>query len=492
MPGRKVKHALFVVIPLLCIFFLTEGFVRLLHIPALQDEPYFFGFSGCPAYFLQFREGGITHYRTNPDKDIELTEFRIPKPHEAYRIFVLGGSAVWGEPYGPEGSFARWLRERLRRTYPGKEIEVINCGRRGFGSVRVRHLFDEIIRYEPDLVVVYFGNNEIRDDRFHHNEINIEIRPFLRVTKRVLDHSFIFRMIFYVFFKNKTTSHGAEAVKQVTGQEAFMESAFLPHVEKIERLRRMLDVRYGGDFAGLRASGADSAGRAPFNGDFPVEIEWLSKFQSIFDRNVRHMIRASRERKAGLLMLTRSVNCYYNREYREYFEAHDDAGRLVADACAATDTPLIFTLPVLLRAFGEEIGYNAFTDNVHPTLAGNQAIAREIAARLPILEPVKRAVPEEGVDSKVIARFEKEAADVFPANEGILTLLGWQKLVCIRAVRDESAAIRDIEALAEKALEFNPEFYEADLLLGTLYTMTGKWAEAEKVWLDLKQKALSP
>ena len=161
---------------------------------------------------------------------------------------MLGGSATYGEPYGPEGAFSFWLQERLSAIDSSKTYKVINCGRKGFGSVRVKTIFDEIIHYEPDLIIVYFGNNEQRDDHFHRREINIEIRPLLRTIKHILDNSYIFRMAFHLFIKNKITSYGAEDITNAIANDSFDKTAFANKMDEVKSLREILDASHGGQW----------------------------------------------------------------------------------------------------------------------------------------------------------------------------------------------------------------------------------------------------
>jgi tetratricopeptide (TPR) repeat protein len=86
--------------------------------------------------------------------------FLVPKPAGAYRIFCLGGSTTVGYPYWFNGSFSSFLRDRLRATFPDREIEVINVGMTATNSHTVLDVTRELVSYEPDLLIVYDGHNE--------------------------------------------------------------------------------------------------------------------------------------------------------------------------------------------------------------------------------------------------------------------------------------------------------------------------------------------
>lgn len=94
----------------------------------------------------------------NPATSHEL--FLVPKPKETFRIFVLGGSTVVGYPYWYNAAPSTFLRDRLRRIFPSRKIEVVNVGMTAINSFAVVDLARDLMRYEPDLLIVYDGHNE--------------------------------------------------------------------------------------------------------------------------------------------------------------------------------------------------------------------------------------------------------------------------------------------------------------------------------------------
>jgi tetratricopeptide (TPR) repeat protein len=85
---------------------------------------------------------------------------QMPKPAGTLRVFVLGESAAMGVP-DPAFGFARILEVLLRDQFPGHEIEVVNAAMRGINSHVVRSIARECVRLQPDLFVIYTGNNEV-------------------------------------------------------------------------------------------------------------------------------------------------------------------------------------------------------------------------------------------------------------------------------------------------------------------------------------------
>ncbi|MBN2234094.1 MAG: hypothetical protein JW706_03025, partial [Opitutales bacterium] len=84
----------------------------------------------------------------------------VRKEEGSYRIFVLGSSAAMGDP---EASFSisRTLEVMLRHAYPEVRFEVVNAAITAVNSHVVRRIAADCARMDPDLFVVYEGNNEV-------------------------------------------------------------------------------------------------------------------------------------------------------------------------------------------------------------------------------------------------------------------------------------------------------------------------------------------
>ena len=115
-------------------------------------------------------------FRLNPESQryeiaSERLEFFRPESfpkHKAsnhQRVFVLGGSTVQGRPYEVETAFSTWLELTLGALDESQNWEVINCGGVSYASYRVAAVLDEILHYEPDLVILYTGHNEFLEHR---------------------------------------------------------------------------------------------------------------------------------------------------------------------------------------------------------------------------------------------------------------------------------------------------------------------------------------
>lgn len=125
---------------------------------------------GRPSSFL-IPDAAPGVYRTNPDFaglflpgnfDLRPLNFRVTarKAPGTLRVVLLGESAAQGVPV-PSFAFGPQLRAQLRALYPGREVEVLDTGIVAINSHVVYRIARDMARFEPDLFVVYMGNNEV-------------------------------------------------------------------------------------------------------------------------------------------------------------------------------------------------------------------------------------------------------------------------------------------------------------------------------------------
>jgi len=91
------------------------------------------------------------------------------------------GSATYGRPFFDHTSFPGWLRAFLPRADPTRKWEVINAGAISYASYRIKGLMAELSRFEPDLFIVYTGENEFLERRTYASAFNT---PELRAQRR--------------------------------------------------------------------------------------------------------------------------------------------------------------------------------------------------------------------------------------------------------------------------------------------------------------------
>ena len=57
----------------------------------------------------------------------------------------------------------------LRAAAPDTEWEVVNCGGISYASYRLAVILEELLRYEPDLLIIYSGHNEFLEERTYRH-----------------------------------------------------------------------------------------------------------------------------------------------------------------------------------------------------------------------------------------------------------------------------------------------------------------------------------
>lgn len=147
-------------------FIVVECLLRLtgLGVPSSYEDP-FVGFSQIyPLFELdadvgEYRTARQHHYFFGPQN------FTATKKPTTFRAFCLGGSTVLGHPYDTETAFSKWLEIELADRDPTRVYEIVNCGGMSYASYRLLPILEEVLSYQPDLIIVMTGHNEFLEDR---------------------------------------------------------------------------------------------------------------------------------------------------------------------------------------------------------------------------------------------------------------------------------------------------------------------------------------
>ncbi len=156
---KKLFWMVTILIPVLVIV-LTEVGLRLAE------------YGGNTELFIEGPPGYENYLRCNPNvaRRYFYMESSVPTPpkqlflkdktENSFRIFVLGGSSAAGFPYGNNVSFPNVLERGLAKTFPDKNIEVINIAMAAVNSYTLLDLMDEVLDQLPDALLIYAGHNE--------------------------------------------------------------------------------------------------------------------------------------------------------------------------------------------------------------------------------------------------------------------------------------------------------------------------------------------
>ena len=163
------KKLLFAAITVAALFAVVEIMLMALGVrPVLFDEDPYVGFSSYIPLFVEQADPNGNRLMVTAENKLRFfnpQQFAAKKQTDTYRIFCAGGSTTFGRPYDDMTSFCGWLRAMLPKADPSRRWELINVGGVSYASYRVALLMEELIRYEPDLFIIYSGHNEFLERR---------------------------------------------------------------------------------------------------------------------------------------------------------------------------------------------------------------------------------------------------------------------------------------------------------------------------------------
>ncbi len=142
---------------------LAELFVRYFVDLPLEKEYLRFG---CNDYEKFDPENYDRDLFWKPTEEFKNVEYSIKKPENTFRIICIGDSITQGDAQEKgllprEQTYVYKLERLFSKEFKAKNIEVINAGSGGYSSLQgLRYLKRTLWKYEPDLVVSWFGIND--------------------------------------------------------------------------------------------------------------------------------------------------------------------------------------------------------------------------------------------------------------------------------------------------------------------------------------------
>jgi Flp pilus assembly protein TadD len=505
-----------------------EGALRLAGVGrgALYDDP-FVGFApGSDLFEPQRLPDGTPVWATRPEKLAFFNEqrFLAEKPADGYRVFTLGGSTTYGSPYDDHVSFGRWLERYLAAADPSRRWEVVNAGAQSYASYRVALLMQELVRYQPDLFVVYTGHNEFLEERsYAHIEGQ---NPLLKRARMTLAR---FRFAALARQAWQRASGGTEPDGEPGRGDAADEPTLAPEVAARldgwtgldlyerddelalgvvahfeESLARMVDVArdHGAaivfvepvenlkDFSpfksqptdGLAAAVRDqaaalaAAGRARLAaGDAAAALAALDEAARLDPRNAELHFRRGRALFAlGRFAEARVAFVTAKDEDVAPLRATEPIHAAIRRVAAERDVPLI-DLPGLLHAESRRlrghdlVGDEVMLDHVHPDVPVHDLVARQLLEHL-VDAGIARPAPgwseagRQALYDGVVGALDRE--DYARRDLSLAKVLGW------------AGKLEEAEAPLERAAAVLTDDPEVHLNLGIVYQRTGRVEQA--------------
>lgn len=487
--------------------------------PVYKTDDPFLGFQGVRPLYVRVLLNGEQVFTTSQNKQnfFNIQQFPAIKKPNTLRIFCFGGSTTYGRPFRAETAFPAWLQIYLDKSEPGRHHEVINAGGVSYASYRIIRLMREIVKYQPDLFIVYTGHNEFLETVTYSKMLNQP--PALKALVEMLDKTRLYRLT------RKTVSSVRKTIKVKRNGLPEEVEATLDRIGGFElykrdeeqkrrildqfrmNINRMIDISNNVNVPILFISPMSNLS------DFsPFKSEPSDGIDSLTARKAAHLRRqAIATMKQGRFepaknLLDQAVTLDSEFAMTRYLRAcclehlgqiekasHEYQAAINLDVCPLRAVSEIDTIlkkvtqrrgvPLIYAdsAFAAHcdnglLGQEMFMDHVHPTIKGHQIIARAILKTLAELHLIKMShtlsdTEFRDIHQQVVGKLDDNYFAIAELN--LAKVLAWS--------RKHAEAL---EPLQEAATAL-PENLEAQRLLANTYHRLGQYKNAAKVYRDI-------
>lgn len=516
MISRRRYYLIMISIPVV-FFVLFDLVLRLAKIDPYEEKP-------LPREFLGSAERLYNKIAMADGQEAYVTEvgrsdpcrfqpIPVHKPENAYFIFIVGGSAPGGFPYSGHVAFSQWLKAGLETVYPENAFHMVNASFPGVTLGTVALIVREMLEYQPDVIIVYSGNNEQRNLEEGITVFkNSGVGPILlRVCWKLRS----FQVLHYLMVGRRPSFDWRFAAVDAKRQTKSRSTDELPFL--LERYK-----------TGLRAIHqlASKEGVPVLFCTVPVNEKDWPPYESVFSeslpaheknewmgnlRQVASLINNRKPREAREIcrqLLTRdsryALAHYFlgktneqlglKEEARRAYQAALDSDQVrlrafgalnhaLVEFCEAHSLPVADCVENLRRSSSDGLlGYDQFLDNCHLKPDGHRTISGEICRALIESGPL----PKPPVDWK--RRFENglvqyERAMVISDQERAFAYLNTAKALLEGITfRMDPVAFKRAEELLKLALTTIPEICSGHFYLGVIYFLAGDPESAGREW----------
>jgi tetratricopeptide (TPR) repeat protein len=448
-------------------------------------------------------------YVTNPHfaKTMSIQHFARHKPKGTKRIFILGGSAALGWPGPIPTAFSSYMQRALDQGAPGK-FEIVNVAAMSYGSHRVLDLLGDLVDMEPDLVVVWSGNNEY----IERNAFSAFGRTAgMRRLQRVLRYSYLYRtlrlglgsMAPSLFARPEggdiTDPRNAPQVRRgMIGRSPAADLQVLQNYEA--NLAEMARLIRGSGGAGIfctvpvNLSGWVPASAAPGIDDPVRAQQWTDAMEQVIDDWDQKNYGAAAAGLERLLVVTPQHafthyllgDCYrhlgrWQGARAEYSKARDFDPRpiralssfeqTVRDVAARSGMTLVDLEGAFAAASPSGVpGLDLFLDYVHPNEAGHKLAAREVL---------------QGVVALLAPSLSRSQLSQFIAEDDWIARHDFNKgdmLYALGMTLYNNGDLAGAEQAYLRALQIDPTLPEAAGNLGLIYAERGDLKAAREYY----------
>jgi tetratricopeptide (TPR) repeat protein len=435
--------------------------------PDLHDDP-FIGFRSVVPLFVKSEDGSRYEIPKARQAYFRPESFPAKKEPGVFRIFCLGGSTVQGRPFAVETAFSTWLEIGLEAADPSRRWEVVNCGGVSYASYRLVPILEEVLGYQPDLIILYTGHNEFLEDRaFDHiagrgRLLNASLEAASRL------RTFTLLREGYLRLRGVSSTDPPQGrpilptevdalLDYRGGLEAYhRDDAWRRGVIAHYRynLRRMVELaRAAGVEMILVNPVSNLCDSPPFKSEHRADLSpaELAQWKSICESAHEHARRGSYDLQQAIRLFEQAcridplhAGCFYNlascyqaagqldQARQAYLQAKDldvcplrilqEMNEAVLEIAGDTGTPLVDAQKLFQeRSKDKIVGADWLVDHVHPSVEGHQLLADALADKLIALGKVR---PRPGWEQIKRQRYREH----FDSLDNLYFLKGQQRL----------------------------------------------------------------
>ncbi|HVP05616.1 MAG TPA: GDSL-type esterase/lipase family protein [Dehalococcoidia bacterium] len=135
-------------------------------------DPYAIKIEPHGAFGYRQRAGAVLKYPNGTRATANAEGFRgpevaVPKPAGAFRVELFGESSTHGWYVDDDQTIDAYLRAELASERPDLHVDVVNLAYDGYDVYQMwQRLLDDGVRFQPDVIVVNAGVNDVHNARF--------------------------------------------------------------------------------------------------------------------------------------------------------------------------------------------------------------------------------------------------------------------------------------------------------------------------------------
>ena len=378
-----------------------------------------FGFGPYQPLFVLTKDQ--TGFRTSQNKSLYFgtQRFARKKPETEFRMFFLGGSTVRGRPFTVDTAFAKWVELELNaRSRNDTTYQSINSGGLSYASYRLARINQEILQYNPNLVVLATGHNEFLEDRSFAaaktNQANLTPVSSWRSVNWIRSLAGDDLESFKTNSEKPLPANVTARLDAKSGYASYQWDPAWKHnvvAQYRESVAKIISQCQTKNIPILLVClGSNLRDCPPVKSELPLTLRSTSrqKWLNLFDQATRHhddpaaalqfFQQCSAITDEHALLHYRMARCFEQLEQiqaarKHYLRAKDldicplrlteQMDHIIRELADRFDVPLVDGRGALERASAHQIpGYEMYIDHVHPSIAGHQLIATTIVNQL--------------------------------------------------------------------------------------------------------------